>query len=73
MKFPHDISDKLENGHEIPCKLKIGNDGKLYAVFVVNADAECYWRLFVERLGCRVACFGNYDNAYCFPIDKAMD
>lgn len=67
-KSPLDISHKLENGHTIPCQLKIGDYGALYAVFRINVDAEQYETLFIDRLGCTIACFDGYDNAYRFPF-----
>ncbi len=42
-------------------QIKIGLDGKHYAVFHDNLDAEDAAPHFV---GCRLSCFDGYDNAY---------
>lgn len=45
-------------------KIRKGIDKHWYAVFPSNYDAERWEWLFIHVLRRRVACFGQYENAY---------
>jgi len=47
-------------------QIKIGNDGKHYAVFKDAYEAECSDHAFH---GCALHCFDGYDNAYELTAD----
>ena len=44
--------------------LQIGIDNKLYVVFYAEFERSMFDWLFIHMLGMRVACYGNYDNAF---------
>jgi hypothetical protein len=46
----------------LPYTVQAGLDGKLYAVFEGQFEAEAWEHAFPNR---RWACFGSYENAYC--------
>jgi hypothetical protein len=49
-----------------PYELKIGIDGKWYAVFANSHEREEYEREFpLEVQNYPIASFGQYENAYC--------
>lgn len=45
-------------------KIKKGTDGGVFVVFHSSLEAERMSWLFGSLLRCRVACFGQYENAY---------
>ena len=57
----YDGIDRLEPSYTV----QIGLDGKRYAVFSDEFSRWDYDRQCPEKFaGCRLACFGSYDNAY---------
>lgn len=54
------------NGRLIPYEIRTGLDGKRYAVFANCNDRDDFHEACPDLFaGCRPACFGQFDNAFC--------